>query len=183
MFVWPGVRRAKFERNKNAPSNWHPPFGGGLFFGAYSCPLPQLGNTYPDPPSGIFLPAASVRAMRRYAASIAFLVSHEQDRRSGRGTRAQSSSVITSGTRLTSRPIFRQHGLARAYARRRKEEAARERPPRGTAFDALRPGRRCRRAKENTSDWIGLTASDFGRAYARGGGLWKASHCRRNGAV
>jgi hypothetical protein len=41
-------------------------------YGAYSCPLPQLGNTYPDPPHRIFLPAASVRAMRRYAASIAF---------------------------------------------------------------------------------------------------------------
>ena len=82
------------------------------------------------------------------------LVSHEQDRRFGRGIRAQSSPVITSGTRLTSRPIFRRHGLARAYARRRKDEAARERPPRGTAFDALKPGRRCRRGKENTTDWI-----------------------------
>ena len=137
MFVWPGVRRAKFERNKNAPSNWHPPFGGGLFLWRLFVSTSSIGKYLSrSSPSDFFARRLSPCNEALCGLYSIRLVSHEQDRRSGRGTRAQSSPVITSGTRLTSRPIFRRHGLARAYARRRKEEAARERPPRGTAFDA-----------------------------------------------
>jgi hypothetical protein len=64
MFVWVAARRPKFERNKNAPSNWHLPFGGRLFLMALiRAHFLNWEILIPILPIGIFLPAASVRAM------------------------------------------------------------------------------------------------------------------------